>query len=184
MDPVCPLCHDPKRFANPKKRKILYGHPVCKKCYYGFANRRQLAYAVDTVFLYFLGGFFMFSVSAAIVGLDFDSNDSVAPIGIMCFYLVFIGGILIRDAFRGRSVGKAICGVRTIVEKTGVPCGLKSSLMRSLPLFLPIVPIIIAFQLQRGHRWGDRWAGTRVIWRKHADSPVFSPAAALGQVFE
>lgn len=27
--------------------KPLHGRMVCKKCYYGFANRRQLAYLLD-----------------------------------------------------------------------------------------------------------------------------------------
>src|SRR5439155_5644576 len=41
---VCQLCHQ-----RPAWRKLLYGHPVCKKCYYKFANRRQLAYVVDSL---------------------------------------------------------------------------------------------------------------------------------------
>ena len=28
---------------------MLYGTPVCKRCYYKFANRRQLAYIVDAI---------------------------------------------------------------------------------------------------------------------------------------
>jgi hypothetical protein len=35
----------------------------------------------------------------------------------------------------------------------------------------------------KGHRWGDRWAGSRVIWSKHAGSPVFASKQALGAVF-
>ena len=35
------------------------------------------------------------------------------------------------------------------------------------------VVIIIAIQLNKGYRLGDRFAKTRVIWKRHARSPVF-----------
>lgn len=48
---VCPLCRDGKHMH---KAKRLYSVPVCKKCYYKFANRRQLAYVIDWVAFYFI----------------------------------------------------------------------------------------------------------------------------------
>lgn len=43
-DFCCPLC---LKDAKAKKAKPLYGTKVCKKCYYGLANRRQFAYLID-----------------------------------------------------------------------------------------------------------------------------------------
>ena len=42
----CPLCGNAKHM---KKSKPLYGHQVCKKCYYAFANRRQIAFVIDVL---------------------------------------------------------------------------------------------------------------------------------------
>ena len=42
----CPLCGGA---ITQRKVLTLYGQEVCKKCYYGFANRRQLAFLVDSV---------------------------------------------------------------------------------------------------------------------------------------
>ena len=44
MKQDCPLC---RKSRPAKKFKPLYGQNVCKQCYYGFANRRQLAYIFD-----------------------------------------------------------------------------------------------------------------------------------------
>ena len=43
---ACPLCGKTKHM---RKAKKLYGHMVCPKCYYGFANRRQFAYILDLI---------------------------------------------------------------------------------------------------------------------------------------
>ena len=183
MESACPLCADGRRFANPKKRKTLYGHPVCKKCCYAFANRRQLAYFIDCGFAYLAGGLAMLGLAKLLVAVNLGSGAHFVIVT-TAFYVVFFSVLFLRDAFGGRSIGKAVCGVRTIREKSGATCGVKGSIVRALPLLIPIVPLIVAFQLQKGYRWGDRWAGTRVVWRKHAGSPVFSTAAELGKVFE
>ena len=44
---ACPLCGRDKWMG--VRAKMLYGHPVCSKCYYGFANRRQFAFVVDLI---------------------------------------------------------------------------------------------------------------------------------------
>jgi len=31
----------------------------------------------------------------------------------------------------------------------------------------------MAVQLMKGHRWGDHWSHTRVVWTKYADHPIF-----------
>ncbi|MDI6785753.1 MAG: hypothetical protein QMD92_03495 [bacterium] len=47
INQTCPLCEKDKHME--KKAKLLYGYLVCKKCYYSFANRRQVAFAVDII---------------------------------------------------------------------------------------------------------------------------------------
>jgi len=182
METHCPLCGDEKRFA--RKRMPLYGHPVCKKCYYAFANRRQVAFLID-LFAYrafvfasaFLLGWGMVQANPEVTVSELEDAGVILS-------LVLLPVFLLRDAIRGRSIGKILLGVRTIDEKSGAASGVKASILRGLPLLIPLVPLIVAAQLNKGHRWGDRWAGTRVIWEKHADSPVFATAAGLGKVFE
>ena len=43
---VCPLCQTAKHM---RRTKLLYGTPVCERCYYRFAIMRQLAYIVDVI---------------------------------------------------------------------------------------------------------------------------------------
>ena len=45
---TCPLCGGDRPKKQPYYRK-LYGHWVCRKCYHGFANRRQFAFLVNSV---------------------------------------------------------------------------------------------------------------------------------------
>jgi hypothetical protein len=73
----CPLCG---QTTHMHKAKPLYGHSVCKKCYYGFANRRQLAFFVDvmgwriiTLPIAFALGF---AVGAAMKSIG-SSNDAI-----------------------------------------------------------------------------------------------------------
>lgn len=79
-----------------------------------------------------------------------------------------------KDGFAGHSLGKLICGVQVVHQKTLQPVWLGRSFLRNLPLIIPFVPLIIAFLLQGGYRWGDSWAGTKVIWKKYANHPVFT----------
>jgi uncharacterized RDD family membrane protein YckC len=82
---------------------------------------------------------------------------------------------LFKDCFSGQSLGKATCGVKVIDETTGEPGGIGASLKRNLPLVIPFMPLIVAFQLCKGHRTGDGWSNTKVIWKKYATHPIFSP---------
>ena len=43
----CPICGKAKTL-----KRLLYGHAVCKRCYYAFANRRQAAFAIDAIVWY------------------------------------------------------------------------------------------------------------------------------------
>ena len=171
---VCPLCGREKHM---KDARLLYNHIVCRKCYYKFANRRQLAYFLDIIFL---------NIASFIVGIiialplviassqnqmyEDDASNSIT----CCLWFVITFVFMFKDGFSGHSLGKLICGVQVINEKTGEPGTMSSSFKRNLPLIIPFMPIIVAFQLCRGHRIGDGWAGTRVIWKRYRDNHVFT----------
>ncbi len=105
----------------------------------------------------------------------------------------------VRDGFRGRSPGKWIAGLQVLREDTFEPIGPGLSLKRNLPIVAPMVLVnlislfedtllpvlawlvifiyllIISQRMARGPRWGDEWAGTRVVWVRHAHKLPFDP---------
>ncbi len=167
----CPLCETDRP---DRKFRLLYGHPICHKCYYAFANRRQLGYIIDSVlwsgFQFALFAAIGAMIAAVVLSPDWDLIESLFQVGGWGLALVFIG----KDMFQGRSPGKAICGVMVVEEVTFQPTGFKQSWKRNLPLVIPFVPLIVAFTLAKGHRWGDGWANTRVVWTKYRHHPVFT----------
>ncbi len=170
MGESCPICGTMKGM---QRKNLLYGHNVCKGCRNGFANRHQLAYFIDGVIAFILqiAAGYVLGVLLGITG--FASPTSVGIVEWFLF-VFFVVALLAKDGFSGTSPGKALMGVQAIQRSTGVPIGFGASIMRNLPTAIPIVPLIVALQLIKGPRWGDGWAGTKVIWRKYADNPVFN----------
>ncbi len=144
---VCPLCGKSEKLNDPR---LLYDHFVCKKCYYAFTNRRQLAYFVDWL---------------VITGLMMVPVVNLAVI-VLCFG---------KDCFAGQSVGKAMCGVKVINKQTGAPGGFGMSFKRNLCLIIPFMPLVVGFTLSKGYRIGDGWAKSKVIWKKYETHPIFAP---------
>lgn len=184
---VCPICGRDKHM---KRTKMVYGHEVCRKCWSGFANRRQAAFVVDyltimvvdTVLMALVGFVAAFvTTTSGLAQLQTESEIVVREVSPMdlVFTLLSYGIVLSLYLFRdmmagaGRSVGKALFGVRAMDINTGQPIGVAAAVKRSLPILIPLVPLIMAFQLGKGHRWGDGWSKSAVIWTKYADSIVF-----------
>jgi hypothetical protein len=78
--------------------------------------------------------------------------------------------LLVRDAVRGRSVGKLVFGLVVINLETGRPANLWSSVRRNFLLLIPganVAAIFLeAFTIARdvqGQRLGDRLAQTQVV---------------------
>lgn len=71
--------------------------------------------------------------------------------------------LLLRDGFRGRSLGKLILGLE-LHTPGGVPCGWLRSLVRNLPLIIPLWNLIEVYLVifGSGRRTGDRLARTLV----------------------
>ncbi|MEO0586318.1 MAG: RDD family protein [Planctomycetota bacterium] len=198
--PACPLCHNAQRFA--KKSKPLYGTPVCSRCYYSFANRRQVAYLLDSIVIQSgLGLLTIGTLAGLVIYLETQGPLNTTPNGLSTAdILIFLGGILFalligalfcfKDGFRGRSPFKALLGVRVVDTETGELIGFGQSFKRNLPHVgiataaaqVPVIGafaslgvyIAVAVQLCAGPRLGDTWAKTKVIWDKHRDHPIFS----------
>lgn len=105
----------------------------------------------------------------------------IIPASVVSYALAWIGGsvkgiqivwwvalailivfVLIRDGFRGRSLGKQLLGLR-LITRTGTPCGYLRSLIRNVPLIVPVWNVVeVAFVLAGKSRTGDRIAGTSV----------------------
>jgi len=167
----CPLCGSSKHMA---KAKALYGHMVCKKCYFAFANKRQGAYAIDILGYYALT--FVAGILVAIVmALGGSSQTEIQSVASILGWIL-LPVLFFKDCFSGQSLGKAICGVKVIDDTTGAPGTIGASFKRNLPLLIPFMPLIVGGQLCKGHRTGDGWANTKVIWKKYANHPIFAPS--------
>jgi hypothetical protein len=160
-DGPCPLCGDARKMGN--KARKLYDVWVCRRCGNGQINRRHFAYVFDVLILY--GGItFVLAFLAGIVGAAGHADVSAIAAGIP--YLGFVL-FLLKDGFNGHSLGKAMLGLQVVDVDSGQGTGFGASFKRNLPLLIPVVPLIVAIQLNRGPRWGDGWANTRVVWKKY-----------------
>jgi uncharacterized RDD family membrane protein YckC len=88
-------------------------------------------------------------------------GDSSKAISLVWFVSLGILGIamLIRDGYRGRSIGKQLLGLR-VMTPNGEGCGWLRSIVRNALLVL--FPIEMIFVLRGKARLGDRLARTTV----------------------
>jgi len=190
--PCCPLCGRVDTFQ--KKTKKLYNHDICSKCYYSFANRRQLAYFLDAVcwtllmFPLSMGFFFLIITYGQL--LNTPAGTALYWAIVVLVGLFFSALFALKDGFAGHSPFKALLGVQVVDNTSFLPISFQQSFKRNIPFMgttsvvgnIPVlgglaalgIIIAIAVQLCKGHRWGDKWANTRVVWKKYAASPVFT----------
>jgi uncharacterized RDD family membrane protein YckC len=183
---ICPLCN-----VRPASPKAIYGHHVCKKCRYKFINRRQGNYIIDAVLIAVLNMTLLVALRNLLISANSSAPSHVA-IGLSG---ALLGGILfcMRDAIGGRSPGKLLCGLRVVDASTGQPISVGKSVARNwmftlgaVPLVGPLASLVILivenYKVAGGYRMGDRMAGTRVVWLKHAHLPMFGgdPRACQG----
>jgi uncharacterized RDD family membrane protein YckC len=75
---------------------------------------------------------------------------------------ILLAGILGRDGYRGRSIGKHLLGLR-LVTPSGDRCGYGRSVVRNFPLLIPVWNFLeVALVLAGKKRTGDRIARTTV----------------------
>lgn len=91
-------------------------------------------------------------------------GGSVKAISIVWFVTlaIFVVGLLIRDGYRGRSIGKQMLGLRLVTPR-GDGCGYFRSVARNVPLIVPAWNVIEVVLVIAGRaRTGDRLARTIV----------------------
>lgn len=162
---VCVRCHAPycnRCRAKPYKKQFFF----CRHCQAGMYNRRSLAVILDFLgFVYF--PLFATGVAIAAAGVA----ETAAPL----IYVVQFGGLLmifVRDAaFGGAGPGKRIMGLRVVSSKDGrTPVSYGQGFLRWLSQFIPfynLVDLSVPFRDPQLRRFGDRWAGTRVLDTEH-----------------
>lgn len=75
---------------------------------------------------------------------------------------VVMAAMLLRDGYKGRSIGKQLLGLRC-VNARGEGCGYLRSLVRNLPLIVPVWNLLeVVLVLFGKPRTGDRMARTAV----------------------
>lgn len=135
---------------------------------------------------------------------------------LMLIYVLYPFGVILSvvyfgmcDSFlNGQSVGKRVMGFRVISLEDGTACSLKQSIIRNLPLIIPIsfsiipaigwifslgigiiaigIEIFLIFKLDSGYRMGDVLADTSVMGNdlnktvndKRRDTSWFSESGA------
>ncbi|MHB0956896.1 MAG: RDD family protein [Pirellulaceae bacterium] len=166
---ACPLCGRTKGL---KPKYLLYGHVVCRKCRTAFANRRQLAWIIDIFAMRVVQILVAIALATAVSWAGMLDEDAQVGVGIaaLSIYMVLIAT---KDGFHGRSLGRAITGVRVVDQDTNEPIGFGKSILRNLLVFVPLAPLVMAVQMINGPRSGDGWTKTKVVWSKYAGNPVF-----------
>ena len=179
---TCPLCRRPLA----QRTRELYGVPVCARCSGAFFRRRAVAAALDMLLFYLL-------LPGACVGASyllaaawpFTSPGIVDTLVVAAIVVICLGAVVppflyfFKDGCAGYSPGKWLCGLRVMNVRTRRAGGLAESGLRNVLLgVFPPLGIALAGQVRRGPRWGDELAGTRVVWWRYADSPVFCPPRA------
>jgi uncharacterized RDD family membrane protein YckC len=75
---------------------------------------------------------------------------------------ILLAGLLGRDGYKGRSIGKHLLGLR-LVTPNGDRCGYGRSVVRNFPLIVPVWNFLeVALVLAGRPRTGDRIAHTTV----------------------
>jgi uncharacterized RDD family membrane protein YckC len=161
---TCVRCHAPycdKCRAKPFKKQFF----LCRRCQLRVYNKRIAALITDTVVLVY------FPIVVLMLGLVLAGLNT-NPIGLIVFYVVYIAllcvYIFFRDSlFGGASVGKRAMALRVVQTKDGsTPLTHRQGIVRWLSQFIPIfnlVDLSVPFRDPLLRRYGDRWAGTRVI---------------------
>jgi uncharacterized RDD family membrane protein YckC len=100
--------------------------------------------------------------SAVSYAMTFTSSIKMIQLVWWAALLVLMIGMLLRDGFRGRSIGKQLLGLRLLTPK-GEGCSWGRSIVRNFPLVVPgwnFVEVVLVLLGRR--RTGDKIARTTV----------------------
>lgn len=100
--------------------------------------------------------------SAVSYGMTWTSSPKGIQLVWWAALAVLMIAMLLRDGFRGRSVGKHLLGLRLVTPR-GDGCGYGRSVIRNVPLIVPgwnLIELVLVLAGKR--RTGDRIARTSV----------------------
>ncbi len=138
------------------------------------ASARALAFGLDLCIRLAI----MWAV-AIVVGI---TGQTGMGIYLICLFIIFWGYPILFEVLRdGQTVGKRTFGLR-VVHQNGTPIGWLASITRNLLRTVDMLPFAYGFGLlsalsdQQGRRWGDRVAGSIVVYvdapNKHEHVPI------------
>jgi uncharacterized RDD family membrane protein YckC len=165
---VCLRCGAPycdKYRIRPLKKQFYFCRPCQRRLY----NRRSFAWLLDALVLYLA---FIIAPIAVIGGLaaagGIDANPAIFAGLYYGMIAVFWIAFAVRDCVFGRAgLGKRIFGLQVVRTSDGeTPQGYGQAFVRWLPVWIPIFVLVdfsVPFRDPLMRRYGDRWAGTRVI---------------------
>jgi uncharacterized RDD family membrane protein YckC len=160
---VCVRCHAPycgRCQAKPLRKQFF----LCRRCQVGMHNRRFVALLVDTGVLVYVP---IIIATVVLIAMGPGMTET-APLIINLVQLFCLALLFARDSlFGGAGIGKRLAGLRVVQTKDGrTPLGYGQGVVRWLSQFIPIFNIIDAVAPYYDpllRRYGDRWAGTRVL---------------------
>jgi uncharacterized RDD family membrane protein YckC len=174
---VCVRCRAPycNRCRQKPYRKQFF---LCRRCQVGMHNRRFVALILDTLVLIYLP---LFAAGLIVVPIGLSPNQAV-----LAFYAVQFATVVVffgRDSlFGGAGAGKRLTGLRVVKTKDGAtPLNFGQGIVRWLSQLIPffnLVDAIYPYYDPLLRRFGDRWAGTRVI---DAEPKLFKARAKIAQ---
>jgi uncharacterized RDD family membrane protein YckC len=159
---VCVRCHATyctRCRAKPLRKQFF----LCRRCQVGMHNRRFGALIVDNLLLLYVPRL------AALAGLSVVGvSQAQIPLIVNVVQVGSFGLLFVRDSlFRGAGIGKRIAGLRVVQTTDGkTPLTYGQGVVRWLSQFIPIFNLadaIAPYYDPLLRRYGDRWAGTRVL---------------------
>jgi uncharacterized RDD family membrane protein YckC len=160
---VCPRC---RTDTGRKPLRPIYDGYICRKCRRSLINRRAGAWILDMIFFLIgsvVAGLLLGALLAAVGARDTDSVQSASGLVSLLVCILY----LTKDGWlEGKSLGKAICGIKVVTRGTLRPIGMGASFKRNLPLMIPGLPLLAAIQinLEDCQRIGEGWANTMVTF--------------------
>jgi uncharacterized RDD family membrane protein YckC len=160
---VCVRCHAPycNKCRHKPFRKQFF---MCRRCTMSNWNRRLGALILDNIIFSGVPTFAAIIALGAVTG----GEENSAVLFIQLIQLVGFLFLFERDAlFRGAGPGKRAAGLRVVQTKDGTtPLTFGQGIVRWLSQLICLFNLFDAIVIYRDplqRRYGDRWAGTRVI---------------------
>lgn len=120
---------------------------------------RIAAFLVDALTISLL---LIIPASVISYGLTWATSPKAIQIVWWAALAILMAAMLLRDGYRGRSIGKQLLGLRLLTPR-GEGCGLVRSVVRNFPLLVPGWNLLEVILVLAGKpRTGDRIARTTV----------------------